>query len=89
MSDLMIIDIGKRALLLLLYMGGPMLITALVLGLLVSLFQAATQLNEMTMTFIPKIIGVGIVLLFMMPTMGQMFKDFFISIMSLVPEINP
>jgi flagellar biosynthesis protein FliQ len=41
------------------------------------------------MTFIPKIIGVGIVLLFMMPTMGQMFKDFFVSIMSLVPEINP
>ena len=84
MTDTMVIDIGRQALLLLLYLSGPMLIVALVVGLMISLFQAATQLNEMTMTFIPKIVSVALVLLFFMPTMIQLFKGFFASIMQYI-----
>ena len=84
MTDTMVIDIGRQALLLLLYLSGPMLIVALVIGLAISLFQAATQLNEMTMTFIPKIVSVALVLLFFMPTMIQLFKGFFASIMQYI-----
>ena len=80
MSDVMVIDIGREALLMLLYMAGPMLILALVVGLSISLFQAATQLNEMTLTFIPKILSVGLALLFFLPTMIQIFKDFYFSV---------
>lgn len=89
MSELLIIDIGRKALLSMLQMGGPMLITALVIGLTISLIQSATQLNEMTMTFIPKVVGVGAVLLYMMPTMAHEFDLFFNELMNLIPQILP
>jgi flagellar biosynthesis protein FliQ len=89
MSDVMVIDIGREALLMLLYMAGPMLILALIVGLTISLFQAATQLNEMTLTFIPKIISVGLALLFFLPTMIQIFKDFYFRLMQQIPNILP
>ena len=89
MSELLVIDVGRKALITMLQMGGPMLIAALVIGLTISLIQSATQLNEMTMTFIPKVLGVGTVLLFMMPTMAHQFKLFFDEIMSLIPQILP
>ncbi len=89
MTEIMVIDVGRKALLLLLQMSGPMLITALVLGLAVSIFQAATNINEQTMSFIPKVVAVGAVLLFMMPTMGQQFQDFFNELMALIPELIP
>ncbi len=85
----MVIDIGRKALMLLAQLGGPMLITALVIGLLISIFQAATNLNEPTMTFIPKITGVGFVLLFMMPTMAALFTDFFKNLLSIIPTLIP
>ncbi len=89
MSELLVIDVGRKALITMLQMGGPMLLAALVIGLTISLIQSATQLNEMTMTFIPKVLGVGAVLLFMMPTMAHQFKLFFDEIMALIPQILP
>lgn len=89
MTDLFVIDVGRKALLLLIYLSGPMLIPALVVGLVISVFQAATQINEMTMTFIPKILTVMVVLLFAMPTMLQLFSDFFINLMSVIPNLIP
>jgi len=86
-TDLFVIDIGRKALILMVYMCGPMLLVALVVGLAVSLFQAATHINEMTMTFIPKILAVMLVLMFFMPTMLQLFKDFFINLMAIIPEL--
>ncbi len=53
---------GQQALLVVLYICGPPLLAALVIGFLVSLVQAVTQINEMTLVFIPKIIGVFLVL---------------------------
>lgn len=89
MSELMIIDVGRKAMVLMLYLSGPMLIVALVVGLVISLFQAMTHINEMTMTFIPKILAVVLVLLWFLPTMVQMFRDFFINLMQLIPNIMP
>ncbi|MGL1935118.1 MAG: flagellar biosynthesis protein FliQ [Fibrobacterales bacterium] len=89
MTDIVVIDIGRNALLTLMYLGGPMLITALVVGLAVSIFQAATQINEMTMTFIPKILAVAAVLLFMMPTMLKLFRAFFNSLIDMIPNLIP
>lgn len=86
-TDLFVIDVGRKALLVMLYMCGPMLLTALVVGLIISLFQAATHINEMTMTFIPKILSVMLVLMFFMPTMLQLFKDFFVNLMAVIPEL--
>ena len=75
--DLQIIDIGRNALFLVLYMAGPMLMISLLVGLTVSIFQAATQINEMTLTFIPKLLAIGISLLFFLPWMINKFTEFF------------
>ncbi|PMR70504.1 flagellar biosynthesis protein FliQ [Halomonas heilongjiangensis] len=59
-----------------LFLGGPLLLTALVTGLTVSLFQAATQINEMTLSFIPKILGVFVVLVLAGPWLLKLITDF-------------
>lgn len=57
-------------------LAAPMLFAGLMVGLIVSIFQAATQINEMTMTFIPKILAVGLALLIFFPWMLQVMIDF-------------
>ncbi|WP_413231492.1 flagellar biosynthesis protein FliQ [Microbulbifer aggregans] len=57
-------------------LGAPMLLTALLVGLLVSLFQAATQINEMTLSFIPKILAVFAVLVIAGPFLLGLITDF-------------
>jgi Flagellar biosynthesis pathway, component FliQ len=86
-TDLFVVDIGRKAMLLMLYMCGPMLLAALFVGLFIALFQAATHINEMTMTFIPKILTVLLVLMFFLPTMVALFKDFFINLMAIIPTM--
>ena len=57
-------------------LAAPMLFAGLIVGLIVSIFQATTQINEMTMTFIPKILAVGLALLIFFPWMLQVMIDF-------------
>lgn len=59
-----------------LFLAGPLLLTALFIGLFVSLFQAATQINEMTLSFIPKILGVVVMLVAIGPFLLQLITDF-------------
>lgn len=68
-------------------LAGPFLITALVLGLLVSIFQAATQINEMTLTFIPKIIGIGIVVVLIGPWMITTMVDYIQTLFEQIPSL--
>ena len=58
-----IISLGQRALEMAVLVSAPLLLTALVVGVLISLFQAATQINEMTLSFVPKLLALVIVLL--------------------------
>ena len=87
MSEMMIIDLGRKTLMMILVLSGPMLLLSLVVGLIVSVFQAATQINEMTLTFIPKLVAMGLALLFFLPWMLQMFKGFFTDLMELIPSM--
>lgn len=57
-------------------LAGPMLVVGLVVGILVSMFQAATQINEMTLVFVPKMIGVAVALLVFFPWMLRVITDF-------------
>ena len=68
-----------------LYVAGPILIVALVVGLLVSIFQAVTQIHEMTLTFIPKILAVAAVLSFLLPWTLQQLIDFTVNLFSSIP----
>ena len=72
----MITGLLAQAIKLALLLAAPMLITGLVVGLLVSIFQTATQINEMTMTFVPKIIAVGVAILLFFPWMLNIVIDF-------------
>lgn len=63
MTPEMAVDICRRAIQTILMCSAPMLIIALIVGLFVSVFQAATQINEQTLTFVPKIVAVFLTLL--------------------------
>ncbi|MDA3967741.1 MULTISPECIES: flagellar biosynthesis protein FliQ [Helicobacter] len=63
----------------------PMLLVGLVVGLLISIFQATTQINEMTLTFVPKILAVIVVIIFTMPWMLNMLLDFTARIFNMMP----
>jgi len=88
MSPEFIVNIGRQAIETTLFVAGPMLIAALVIGLVISIFQAATQINEQTMTFIPKIVGVFVTLLIFAPWMLQKLSAFLQVIFDTLPTIG-
>ncbi len=62
-----VIEIGQYAMRTVVFVAGPMLVAGMIVGLVISIFQAATQINEMTMTFVPKILTVFAVLVITLP----------------------
>ncbi len=70
------IDVTKEMIKLTILLGMPILLTALVVGLVVSIFQAVTQVNEMTLTFVPKIVIVGLVALLLTPWMINLLVEY-------------
>lgn len=80
-----VMTIGRQALELTLLVSAPLLLTALVIGLLVSIFQAATQINEMTLSFIPKLLGMFVVLIIAGPWMIGMLLDYMQRLFSSIP----
>jgi flagellar biosynthetic protein FliQ len=77
--------IGRQALELTLLVSAPLLLTALVIGLIVSIFQAATQINEMTLSFIPKLLGMFAVLIIAGPWMLEMLTDYMQRLFTSIP----
>jgi flagellar biosynthesis protein FliQ len=82
-----VVKLGQDTLVLVLYIAGPMLIVALVVGLAVSIFQAVTQIHEMTLIFIPKILAVAAVLSLMLPWSIRRIVDFTIGLLSSIPTL--
>jgi len=69
MDTAAVLDVSRDAIVVLLKLSAPLMITALVIGLIVSLFQALTQIQEMTLAFVPKILVVFVALLVFLPFM--------------------
>ena len=67
MTPELVVEIGRSALWVMLTTAAPMLLTGMLVGLLISIVQAATQVNEMTMTFVPKIVAVLVTAIVFMP----------------------
>ncbi|WP_096023057.1 flagellar biosynthesis protein FliQ [Campylobacter lanienae] len=80
-----LIGLGVETFKLALLISLPMLMAGLVAGLLISIFQATTQINEMTLSFVPKIILVVIVIIFLMPWMMSSMIDFTERILNMIP----
>ncbi|MBP8855921.1 MAG: flagellar biosynthesis protein FliQ [Oscillospiraceae bacterium] len=71
-----IMDVFREALLVCLKLAGPMLIVSILIGLLVSIFQAATQIHEQTLTFVPKLLVIALLLLLSGEWMIMVMNDF-------------
>lgn len=69
-------------------LAGPLLIAALVTGLIISLLQAATQINEMTLSFIPKILAVILVLIILGPSMLTTMIDYIRLVITSIPNLT-
>lgn len=67
MTDATIMTLAKEAIKLSLFLSAPLLLTALVVGLAISIFQAVTQIQEMTLTFVPKILAMVLILFLSLP----------------------
>lgn len=80
-----LISLGVETFKMALLLALPGLLTGMFLGLAVSIFQATTQINEMTLSFIPKILGVVIVIVLTMPWMLNSMTDFSTNIFNLIP----
>lgn len=65
----------------------PMLLAGLFAGLIISIFQATTQINEMTLSFVPKILLVVVVLIFLMPWMMNVMMDFTTGLFEQIPSL--
>jgi len=80
MDESFVMGIGAEAIKTAIYIAGPMLVAAMLIGIIVSILQAVTQINEATLTFIPKMIAVVLVLLVMAPWMLKVLEEFTINI---------
>ncbi len=82
-----VISIVRQALEVAMLVAGPLLLASLVMGLLVSIFQAATQINEMTLSFIPKLLVMFVVLVVMGPWTVQLLVDFVARLFGSIPTL--
>lgn len=82
-----VMTLGRQAMEVTLMIAAPMLGTALIIGLLVSIFQAATQINEATLSFIPKLVGVFLALILAGPWMLGVMTDYMRLMFSGIPAM--
>ncbi len=87
MTPELVMSIGRQAIEMTLILAGPLLLSALVVGLIVSIFQAATQINEQTLSFIPKLIATFLALILAGPWMLQMMTDFIRRLLENIPQM--
>lgn len=82
-----IVGLARSAMETTLLVSAPMLLAGLIIGLLVSIFQAVTQIQEMTLTFIPKIVAVFVALVIFAPWMLEMMISFSANLFNAIPEL--
>jgi flagellar biosynthetic protein FliQ len=87
MTTEFVVGLGREAIEVALMVAGPMLAVGLVVGVVVSLLQALTQVQEMTLTFVPKILSISLVLVVLMPWMAQLMIDYTANLYSSLPEL--
>ncbi|MEJ0087865.1 MAG: flagellar biosynthesis protein FliQ [Pseudomonadota bacterium] len=87
MSPEMVVTVGRHALEMTLMLAAPLLLTALAVGLIVGIFQAATQINEMTLSFIPKLLAMAAVLAFTGPWMLKSLVEYTRGLIESIPGL--
>lgn len=82
-----VISLGRHAMEITLMIAAPLLLVALGIGLIVSIFQAATQINEMTLSFIPKLVGIFVTLVLAGPWMLTIMLDYMRETFTSIPTL--
>ncbi|MBN1537984.1 MAG: flagellar biosynthesis protein FliQ [Anaerolineales bacterium] len=87
MTEAYILSFAQNAIIVAVILVGPILLVSLLIGSLISMIQAATQINEVTLTFIPKIIGIGLVVAFLGSWMVQNLISFTTNVFVNLPSM--
>lgn len=87
MSQDYVLAVFREALLLALKLAGPLLIVSIVIGLVIAIFQAATQIHEQTLTFVPKVLVIALLLLAMGSWMMSLMTEFFQYLFELIAAL--
>ena len=87
MTEQQAIEVAHGAMILVLSLCGPPLLAILVVGIVVSAFQAMTQINEMTLTFVPKIIAMGAIFVILGPWMLQSIVAYTVTMLTDLPSV--
>ena len=88
MTDQLVLQIVREAFYYVLIVSGPLLLASLIVGLIISIFQAATSISEQTLTFVPKLLTVFIVTVLILPFMISSLKTFTIELINMIPNLK-
>jgi flagellar biosynthesis protein FliQ len=87
MTEQYAIDVARNAFVVALQIGGPLLASSLVIGMLVSVFQAVTQINEQTLSFVPKILVIAAALAVLGPWMATTLVSYMVGTFNSLPQL--
>ena len=87
MNMSVVLDLGNECLILILLLSAPLLLVGLFVGLVVGVFQAVTQIHEMTLTFIPKIVSIFGLLIFLLPWMTVKMIEYSVRLFNMFPTL--
>ena len=87
MTELKVIELGQDLMLNSLIISLPILGVGLIVGVLISVFQAATQINEQTLTIVPKLLVVGVTIMLLMPWLLTRVVDLTLNLFNALPEV--
>jgi flagellar biosynthetic protein FliQ len=88
MSISQVTEVFQAAMIAALKLSAPILIISVAIGLVISIFQAATQIHEQTLSFVPKLFAIALILVILGPWMMQTMNDFVVYIFSLIRKLN-
>ncbi len=83
-----VISVARQGMMVAILIAAPMLGFGLIVGLMVSIFQAVTQINEMTLTFVPKIIAVAVAFAIFLPWILRLLVDFTVQLIQMFPNLT-
>ncbi len=88
MTDLVVVQIVRQAFYYLFLISGPVLLISLIVGLLISIFQAATSISEQTLTFVPKLVIVMVLIVLLLPWIISLMKTFSLEMFNMIPTLK-
>lgn len=88
MEDIELIEMARQALMLVIQLGTPPMVVGLIVGVTIALFQALTQIQEITLVFVPKIIAVFVTIFIFFPSMAEIMTAFFDTISDRMMALN-